>query len=115
LHIAIVSAWPVHAEDETPAIALPHAAPPAAAADVFLALLALLAEQQPSAPATFIDLAPALEAVTAVTVEAEPPHPSWDAAVASIVCAEQPDDDAVVAADAVFLLAQLPAPAVFAE
>jgi hypothetical protein len=91
---------------------MPQPSPPAA--DAVLADFALLAEQQPSAPATFIDLPPAVDAVTADTPEAEPPHPSWDAAVALVVWAAQPDADdvdAVIALVAAEWPAQLPVPA----
>jgi hypothetical protein len=73
-----------------------------------LADFAPFAAQQSPAPALFIVLAPAVDAVTADAPEAEPPHPSWEAAVAFVVWAEQPDVDAVeaFAADVVFFIAQ---------
>jgi hypothetical protein len=79
-----------------------------------LADFAPFAAQQSPAPALFIVFAPAVDAVTAETPEAEPLHPSWEAAVAFVVWAEQPDVDAVeaFAADVVFFMAlQLPDPA----
>jgi len=62
-----------------------------------LADFAPFAAQQSPAPALFIVFAPAVDAVTAETPEAEPPHPSWEAAVAFVVWAEQLDVDAVEA------------------
>ncbi len=73
--------------------------------------------QQSPAPALFIVFAPAVDAVTAETPEAEPLHPSWEAAVALVVWAEQLDVEAVeaFAADVVFFVAQqLADPAVLA-